>query len=465
MGQSRVEGEEELGTIHGGEGGLLPWCESCPGAVPDRRRVRLADILPTGRTRLCLSCVQWATLRPAAHSATEPALVLEIVAHGYAYRLRPVSQASRSQRVFYALAKSFAALPKIPPHLLPKGSLEEAAQSTETLDINVKEEALRNGNVFEQLLDIGGREGGRAEERELTEATILAQEPEEMTEEEALKSPTKKDFSTSHQKEDSLSDTESIVPGAAKVARRPRVATNVPPSLPARPSLTTRRSTVGPSPLKTSPVSRPSSLKSPTTSASSSRAPSRASSPTRQPDNKHQEDAWPKPFAYLEADLPRLHANLQARLLPFFGQKLAARKIRLSIYPSLEPGSLWDNPLATKIVSTSTGGAFKTSLEVRSKELRRLLDETGKGVESLERLRIRIVAELLEPEAVGDVLTGGFFAGGHQMLKSTAEDDSELVVAQDGGVRVISDIDDTVKWTEVLGGTKKVRFVARRRWR
>ena len=129
--------------------------------------------------------------------------------------------------------------------------------------------------------------------------------------------------------------------------------------------------------------------------------------------------------------------------MPFWGFKLGGRKIRLTVYPVLGQGRLWDQPMATKVVSTTSGGAFKTTIEVRSRELRRLLDETGLGVESLDKLRVRVTAELLEIESLGDIVTGGKLA--HQGLKTMAEDDTELVVAQDGGVRVISDIDDTIK--------------------
>lgn len=138
------------------------------------------------------------------------------------------------------------------------------------------------------------------------------------------------------------------------------------------------------------------------------------------------------------------------------------------MYPEL---GTWDKPLATKVVTTSAGGAFQTNMEVRSKELRKLLEDLGEGVEKLEKLRVRVVAELLEVDPV-DVLSGGLLA--HHAMKTTAEDDAVLRVGKDGGVHVISDIDDTVKvrpysdlardgvliafeqWTEVLGGTKTI---------
>lgn len=325
-----------------------------------------------------------------------------------------------------------------------------------------------NGNVFEQLLEIGGREGGRAEEAELAEATVLAAEPEEMTEEEEALSPTKSNFVQTASSPIPVGDpgdsTEAspIVASPAKVQRRPHIRT----------STSYRNSSISSLPTSpTSPVSRKlpaSATRSRPASVTSSAASSRANSPTRSgtstptrsgtatPSTTLSHDEWPKPFAFVETDLPRLHATLQARLMPFWGFKLGGRKVRLTVFPVLGPGRLWDKALATKVVSTSSGGAFKTTLEVRSRELRRLLDETGQGVESLDKLSVRVVAELLEVESVGDIITGGKLA--HQGLKVMAEDDTELVVAQDGGVRVISDIDDTIKVSSPS------RFFCVRRW-
>lgn len=401
--------------------------------------------------------LQWATLRPSTIAATEPALVLDIWAHGYAYRIRPLAQASRSQRIFYSLAKSFASLPKIPANMMPAGSLAAAAESSETLDADVKEEALRNGNVFEQLLEVGGREDGG---EELVKATVLADEPEEMTADERRESPTRlplPDAGTTATPENDRS--EPIVAAPAKVRRQPRINTapskaaslSSAPSSPVTPASPRIRAQTG-----ATARSRPSSIASsdPTSSrASSPTLGSKASSKTTA-GKPTSHDTWPKPFTFEESDLPRLHETLQSRLMPFWGFKLGGRRVRLSVYPVLEPGSLWDRPLATKVVTTASGGAFRTMLEVKSKELRRLLHETGKGIDGLESLRIRVVSELLEEETLGEALTGGMLQ--HQALRTVTDDEVELAVAHDGGVRVISDIDDTIKWTQVLSGTKTI---------
>jgi len=473
---------------------------------------------------------------------------------GYAYRLRPVEQASRSQKVFYSLAKSFAALPKIPAHLAPaatsgsasataSGSATPAALpadviaggpsvdslATQLTDAQMAEAA--GGNVFEQLLEIGGREGGDREgEAELAHRIVQAtgqervatgakpgpgnvdavglvdegvidhgpgahpvhnlaaptragqrplspfqsEEPEAMSpEEEEQGRPVLERPAT-------LSRRARVVPAHLEAEQR-KANLPVPVNRPLTPlspshrpsnrrSKTTNDQGGNVTPPMTSPTSlgrfrfsRPSSVNSasssPAQSPPISRSASRAASPIRRPtpprpERHNTHELYPKPFGYTEEDLPRMHSNLQSRLLPFFGQKLGNRRVRLSVYPALENGTLWDKPLGTKVVSTSSGGAFKTTIEVRSKELRRLLDDRGMQVDALDKIDLRVVSELLEPDALGD-LAGGRFAG-TQGLKPTCEAAAVIPVAYDGGVRVISDIDDTVKWTEVLGGTKAI---------
>lgn len=75
-----------------------------------------------------------------------------------------------------------------------------------------------------------------------------------------------------------------------------------------------------------------------------------------------------------------------------------------------------------------------------------MLERIGKGVEVLEGLQVRVVAELLEIEPEGGVIGGRDLVG--DGLRVTADDEVHLSVGKDGGVRVISDIDDTVKFTE-----------------
>jgi hypothetical protein len=511
--------------------------------------------------------------------------VLEIHAHGYAYRQRPLSQASRSQRIFYALAKSFAALPKIPPHVAAAAAVSVPSTPTSVTegsedddeaplgadaDLGEMDRGQQNGTAegeaLEKLLSVGGRAGDRAAEKEVLQeaasttssppddehvAPATSEEPDEMSLEEQLRSPTARDFATSQHPpptkparsataptpapirngstDEDNNEEAAILSTPAKLSRRPGFRIEIPPS-PASLANAKRAGTASQpgsptggaaSPLRspgfrsaafnfvkrdrhktktqdsyntnaTSEFELPGSS-SKRSSAASSRASSRASSPVRgshlrttphhhHPRHRDREpppsvplppETWPAPFT-LPSDphaLPRLHTNLHTRLLPFFGLKLANRKIRVSAYPALAEGQLYDGVLASTVVRTSatSGGGFKTCLEVRGPELRKWLDLVGNGSGGargggLDTLRVRVVAELLEPDPlVPSVVDTAPFSGvgfgnsnkdaaaAHASAIATAVDEVELDVGiqgeggEGGGVRIVSDVDDTIK--------------------
>ncbi|GEM08971.1 actin patch protein [Rhodotorula toruloides] len=453
----------------------------------------------------------WATLQPAPHDVAEPALVLDIL------------------RIFYALAKSFAALPKIPPNLASSDTPEAALGSAGSLDSSLRCVAIDDPSVIDKLLEVGGRSDDRDAKDELAGAAVeavegkeLTDEPSEMSVEEKMRSPTATHFehtaahpvpphhahhpahaSTAPLPASRSLEDEKIVPTPAKLNRRPHVRIEIPPtklggpanaisalrtpSAPSSPSSATlppkspgfRSATFGFS--KKDRDSKHSRASSAASSVASSRASSRANSPTRASSSSAPPpETWPQPFTLPSspADLPRLHTNLHTRLLPFFGQKLPARKVRISIYPALKGGQLWDGALATKVVSTvAPGGGFRTRLSVGGKELKKWLEVVGSAPHSaggeggLDQLEVRVVAELLEPDggvSTADSWTDAGAAasvgggGGYAQAKPTAEDEVELGVAiqgeggAGGGVRVVSDVDDTIKWTEVLKGTKTI---------
>lgn len=338
----------------------------------------------------------WATLLPSpTTSAThdEPALRIEVVLSGYAYRSRPLKQASRSQKMFYSLATSFAALPRLPA--TNTSGIEEGESTNEGNDVEasaedleegvVEDNELDEGNVLERLMEVSGGEGGLVDEPETTEGA------EETT-------PLGRD-----------------IKAAAARSNLPREDYDSP----------SRRSTMP---------------------SSGTQTPNKTTSTTSSPPHSSE---WPKPFTYTTSDLPRLHENLNTRLLPFFGQKLSSRKVRLSIFlaPSNSFSSIGlDTCLASKIVTTSLGGGFKTSLQISGKGLMSILNDPALSGE-LDGMPLRVVVELLEVEEVTDEkkMSAGKGLVGGQDLKVCAEDSRDVIVGTDGGVRVISDIDDTVK--------------------
>ncbi|GAA5848961.1 hypothetical protein JCM8547_006398 [Rhodosporidiobolus lusitaniae] len=612
----RDGGETGAGTVGGGTGAGTVGGGTGAGGKPPKVG---ADDVEEDKV-VCFP--GWATLSPSpSPSPSDPALTLSIYTHGYCYRQRPLSSASRSQRIFYALAKSFAALPKVAA-AGGAGVGESVKEAAEIVGAGVRGEGKEGGTgggiaaaiveevtkpdpsssssssgavegegkVFEQLLDIGGREGLPAETTELALATVdvaegreprtrttsgetaLSDEPEEMSLEERLRSPTLSSFppSTSSNKAhnpahpahhaatappasssaslpssptlpsstSSSSPEDTLILGPShptRLNRRPHVRIDIPkrngtgtsPSFPSgftalrSPSLPSSPQTPGPkSPLPKAAAAVAAAFKEKTgrghghgmgsgsaskaSSAASSRASSRANSPTRlssrsstipPPSSSSTSsslnpteippESWPTPFPPPSSPTPTLLAtyqrNVHSRLLPFLGSKLPSRKVRLTVHPVLPQGRLFDGVLARRVVSTgSPGGGWKERVEVGGRELRGWLEAAGGG-----ELRIRVEAELLEPDAgtsavdslgweagygigggAGDVPYsgggGGRMEGWELRAQPTAHDECEVGVGvqgeggEGGGVRVVSDVDDTIKWTEVVKGTKTI---------
>ena len=115
-------------------------------------------------------------------------------------------------------------------------------------------------------------------------------------------------------------------------------------------------------------------------------------------------------------------------------------------------------------------------MEVRGPELRKWLDLVGKGSSSstgpggLDALRVRVVAELLEPDppvpsvvdtapvsGVGFGSSNKDTVAAYASAVATAVDEVELDVGiqgeggEGGGVRIVSDVDDTIKVRDSLG--------------
>ncbi|BGP17342.1 hypothetical protein JCM10213v2_005360 [Rhodosporidiobolus nylandii] len=142
----------------------------------------------------------WATLSRSTTSPSSPSFSLEVFAHGYCYRQQPLSLASGTSRIFYAIARSFAALPKLPGK--QGGAAAEAANealraaamgsggSCDSLGPSLRKEleALKKqgeGSVLEELL----RDGEVTAPAVATSSTVargaIYAEPEEMSADEA----------------------------------------------------------------------------------------------------------------------------------------------------------------------------------------------------------------------------------------------------------------------------------------
>ncbi|TDL24014.1 hypothetical protein BD410DRAFT_786728 [Rickenella mellea] len=165
------------------------------------------------------------------------------------------------------------------------------------------------------------------------------------------------------------------------------------------------------------------------------------------------------------AEVKRLHDNFTARLQPFWSRALPNRLIRLSVYTSPKHGSavpdvIHDDrrdpaaePVTTQDVLTSAQGDFQAKLNI---PWERICQHPGAlhiafGSPDEER-EFFILAELLPPPPTQ--LPDDFESG-----PSTPEFDVKATLAvpiTQSHVRLISDIDDTIKFSNILGGARAV---------
>ncbi|RPD64162.1 hypothetical protein L227DRAFT_571731 [Lentinus tigrinus ALCF2SS1-6] len=172
-------------------------------------------------------------------------------------------------------------------------------------------------------------------------------------------------------------------------------------------------------------------------------------------------------------DLQRWHANLEARLHPFWSSVLSNRTVRVSLYasdPSLyeqyEDSASSDSsatpdrqPIATRQIPTAVDGSFQVKFSVPWEHM---CMHPGAlhiafGGPELEQ-DLFVVAELLTPPSPTPTPPPGqyqvrppapFFA-------PVAVSSSIPVPLTHSSIRVISDIDDTVKLSGILGGARAV---------
>ncbi|GAA5848895.1 hypothetical protein JCM8547_006382 [Rhodosporidiobolus lusitaniae] len=388
----------------------------------------------------------WATI---TRSPSTDSLSLTIFAHGYAYRQQPLSLASGSARIFYALAKSFSALPKLPvagasstSHSLNGGpSLDNLASPFSPVD---------GERVLSSLLDIGGREGTANETIELAKTTVAA-----------------------------VNGTLPVTPAAVFSAEPEELASS-------------SSSYFGAS----SRTSSSSSLPYLSGNSASCRPILASLTPSTLPSSSSSDEIepWPLPFppsSFTTSQLTQYHQNVHSRLLPFLGLKLPDRRVRVTV-SSAQSGEV----LLTEYVTTSApGGGWTTEFVLSGETIAELVSshsQEGEVEEEDPPLNLTITAELLAPEPVtyaeipssAPVEVSGGGRGGRaataaaptrevrrapegweETSKVTAMDKVDVPVGGEvekgegvgrGEVRVVSDVDDTVKWTEVVKGTKTI---------
>ncbi|KAH8111003.1 hypothetical protein DFH11DRAFT_708254 [Phellopilus nigrolimitatus] len=175
-------------------------------------------------------------------------------------------------------------------------------------------------------------------------------------------------------------------------------------------------------------------------------------------------------FSYSPADLARLHTNLNTRLQPFWSRSLPNRTLRLSLYSSApssssfmpdenEADSASDDSTSAPIyvyeTTTSAQGSFEAKIRV---PWERISQHSGAlhiaFGEASEEVELFVRAELL-PSAAPMTPNSTMNYSAFPSPKPTACSVLAVPVTH-SQVRLISDIDDTIKLSNIVGGARVV---------
>lgn len=180
-----------------------------------------------------------------------------------------------------------------------------------------------------------------------------------------------------------------------------------------------------------------------------------------------------------QTDLQRWHANLEARLLPFWSTAISSRTVRLSLYTRYpSPGATDPTnasrshvvpakdvylddptlPIVTQNVLTSTDGAFQLQIVISWETL--CLHPGSVHIAFGDRnaeVELFMLAELMPPPTPATSATSSPANGPPQSYFPIPTTTSTIpVTLSHARLRLISDIDDTVKLSEVLSGVRAV---------
>lgn len=170
-----------------------------------------------------------------------------------------------------------------------------------------------------------------------------------------------------------------------------------------------------------------------------------------------------------DSSVKRLHRNLETRLHPFWAAALPARQVQISLYPvdesdksgrTEEELDLLEAPLLTQTVTTTPEGAFQVKFTITWE----MLCTHPAGIHVAfgpadHEPEFRVSADLL-PSASTE--TGR--AAALEKIRHTIAPNMPVASAEErvplthSPVRVLSDIDDTVKQSSILSGARAVFY-------
>jgi hypothetical protein len=185
----------------------------------------------------------------------------------------------------------------------------------------------------------------------------------------------------------------------------------------------------------------------------------------------------PNSHARAAADvLRRQHANLERRLQPFWSSALPARTVRLHVFASphlptssssseaQQPNNSAHSPVYSQDVVTAADGSFQALFRMKWDDLCQHPDALHITFgDKLEEHELLLTAELLPPtiSASSSVVSiqpqSHFIYPRHDQIPRSSPNVSTLQVSlTHSPIRVISDIDDTIKLSNILLGARAV---------
>ena len=155
------------------------------------------------------------------------------------------------------------------------------------------------------------------------------------------------------------------------------------------------------------------------------------------------------------SELLRLHTNLSDRLRPFWSRSLANRRIRLSVYstnprtnaflPEQNPET---KPIFVHTMNTDQQGSFEAKMKIPWSDI---CEDPGALQiafgDAEEDFQLYVEAELIPPDMLASDSSSMYEPIARSLL---------IVPVTQSRVRLISDIDDTIKMSNILGGARTI---------
>ena len=169
-------------------------------------------------------------------------------------------------------------------------------------------------------------------------------------------------------------------------------------------------------------------------------------------------------------DPRKLHANLESRLRPFWSTALSSRQIRIQLFTSKPQGGHTQfnarEPLAWKDVQTGADGFFSAKLTITWDEICRHPEavhiiQGDPGEEHEVYIEVELLPSVASPREQASQNTAGLMSQATRKIPrldfgplQRSVTSTLFTTLTNSPIRVISDIDDTIKFSNILRGAR-----------